>query len=109
MDIENELERLYFAILEHRRFRKRHWKWNKKIRAELQRIWSASDLTAGEVCDCLDIEMEDLSEALDVSWELLKVDRRKKSCWELNSEADLPLFIPLRITQLKEAIGDVEF
>jgi hypothetical protein len=110
MDIERELDRLYYAIVEVRRLGKRHWKWRKPIRVKLQELWRETDLTAGEICDGLDIHMEDLADALDVSWDELRERRRqKKDGWELNIEAGLPLFIPLRITGLKEAISDVEF
>jgi hypothetical protein len=109
VDIENELERLYLEIAKNRRFQKRHWKWKKEIRSRLQTLWKVSDLTAGELCDGLSVNMDDLAEALDTTWDEMQMRHDQKSCWEQNALAGLPLFIPLRVSGLQEAMEDVEF
>lgn len=96
MAIEDRLERVVRDIF---RMRSRGEKWirRKHIRVEMQAIWKETDILAAELCDVLEISMEQLDYLLDE-----QSNRKERECnkpwWEQNVEAGLPLFVPLRIT-----------
>lgn len=94
MNIEKVLTRIFQTKLSCE-MRGVNWKRSKQFRADLQDVYNRSDLTAGELCDALEIRMEVLSELLNA------VDRpRVSSVWDQNLEKGLPLFVPVRLTGL---------
>jgi hypothetical protein len=97
MAIEDRLERVVRDI-----YRVRasggQWMRRRQIRVEMQSIWKQTDILAGELCDVLDISMEQLDDVLDEKKNTPERQQIKQTWWEQNIEAGLPLFIPIKIT-----------
>jgi len=74
-----------------------NWKRHQKVRETLQAVWKNTDVLAPELCDVLSCSMEELEDVLDESRNRSPRERNL-DCWEANLEANLPMFIPIRIT-----------
>jgi hypothetical protein len=100
MNLERELEKIFFEILKLQVIGK-NWKLKGSVRERIRWVWDNSDLTAGELCDALEIDLDALANILDGGCDRKGRPRVEQvDVWAENFKASLPLFIPIKITHL---------
>ena len=96
MSNEERMERVVREIFR-MKARGQYWMRCNRIRLEIQSIWKQTDVLVEELADILEISMDRLEGLLDETQNVQKPPRGRR-WWEQNFEANLPIFVPLKIT-----------
>lgn len=101
MNLQRELEKIFYEVLK-LQVEGKSWKRKASLRTRLQWVWKNSDITPSELCDALEVDMDELSRVLDPNYDIRRGRPKVETVdvWEENFKAKLPLFIPLKITHI---------